>query len=75
MIDNNSENVEHVYIPNRYELPPKSTRGIPPKRYDPEFEAQRSTYPVSKESNKNLSHSAMAFNIALHSNDVPKNVQ
>uniref|UniRef100_A0A803LBV3 Uncharacterized protein n=1 Tax=Chenopodium quinoa TaxID=63459 RepID=A0A803LBV3_CHEQI len=32
----------------RYELPPRSTRGVPPKRYDPEFESQRSKYPVNK---------------------------
>uniref|UniRef100_A0A803M5B1 Retrovirus-related Pol polyprotein from transposon TNT 1-94 n=1 Tax=Chenopodium quinoa TaxID=63459 RepID=A0A803M5B1_CHEQI len=25
--------------PDRYELPPRSTRGVPPKRYDPKFEA------------------------------------
>ena len=56
-------------------MPPRSTRGIPPKRYDPEFETQISRYPVSKESNENPSHSAMAFNTALYSNNVPKNVE
>ena len=29
--------------PDRYELPPKSIRGVPPKWYDPEYEAQRYT--------------------------------
>ena len=75
MIDNNSKIFLDADIQNRFELPPKSTRGIPPKRYIPEFEAQRSRYPTSKESNENLSHSAMAFNTALYSNNVPKNVE
>ena len=34
--------VPSVESPRIYELPQKSTRGIPPKRYDPEFKAQRS---------------------------------
>ena len=66
MINNNFENVVDVDIQNKYVLPPRSTKGIPPKRYDPEFEAQRSRYPVSK---------ALTFNTALYSNDVPKNVE
>ena len=32
----------------RYELPPRSTRGVPPKRYDLDFESQRSKYLVNK---------------------------
>jgi hypothetical protein len=39
LIDNNSIDVVKVDIPNRYELPPRSTRRIPQRRYDPEFEA------------------------------------
>ena len=70
--DNDMPNVE---IQNKYELPPRSTRGIQSKRYDPEFEAQRSRYPVSRESNKTLSQTTMAFNTSLYSNIVPKNVE
>ena len=73
--DNNLDHVASVDVPNRYELHLRITTGIPPRRYDLEFEAQRSRYQVSNESNKNLSHSAMAFNTALYSNDVPKNVE
>ena len=69
------DHVASVDVPNRYELHLRITTGIPPRRYDLEFEAQRSRYQVSNESNKNLSHSAMAFNTALYSNDVPKNVE
>jgi hypothetical protein len=60
---------------NKYELPPRSTRGIPPRRYDPDFEAQRSGYPVNRESNQVLSQSALAFNTSLYSNDIPRNVE
>ena len=31
----------------QYVLPPRNNRGIPPRRYDPEFEAARSRYPVA----------------------------
>ena len=59
-------------IPSWYELPPQRTRGIPPKRYDPEFEAQRSKYPMSRENNEVLSQTTTAFNTSLYSNSVPK---
>ncbi|XP_057518458.1 uncharacterized protein LOC130799377 [Amaranthus tricolor] len=36
---NNDQGVE---MSNGYELPPRKTRGVPPKRYDPEYEAKRS---------------------------------
>lgn len=58
------DNLEVVDISNHvvnndaldiYELPPRSTRGVPPKRYDLEYEAQRSRYPISRDSDKNLS--------------------
>uniref|UniRef100_A0A803ND66 Reverse transcriptase Ty1/copia-type domain-containing protein n=1 Tax=Chenopodium quinoa TaxID=63459 RepID=A0A803ND66_CHEQI len=39
---------EQVSYPENYVLPPRSTRVIPPKRYNPDFEAQRSKYPVGK---------------------------
>ena len=34
--------ISTVETPCRYELPLRSTRGIPLRRYDPEYEAQRS---------------------------------
>ena len=75
MIENNSDDVVNVDIPNWYELSPRRTRGIPPRRYDPEFEAQRSRYPVNKENNESLSQTAMAFNSTLYSSDVPRNIE
>ena len=61
---------------NRYELPPRSMRGVPPRRYDPEYEDQRSKYPIERISTENLSSTAIAFNAAsLYSADIPKNVE
>ena len=34
-----TNNIPVVDEPCKYELPPRSTRGVPPKRYDPEYEA------------------------------------
>ena len=48
-------------IPNRCELHLRSTRGIPPKSYDPEFEAQRSRYLVYTDSEENLSQTVISF--------------
>lgn len=55
----------------KYVLPPRSTRGVPPKRYDPEYESQRSKYPISKTNEGCLSQVSMTFNAALYSEDIP----
>uniref|UniRef100_A0A803KYB0 Reverse transcriptase Ty1/copia-type domain-containing protein n=1 Tax=Chenopodium quinoa TaxID=63459 RepID=A0A803KYB0_CHEQI len=60
---------------NRYELPPRSTREVPPRRYDPEYEDQRSRYPIEIISTENLSSTSIAFNASLYSADIPKNVE
>uniref|UniRef100_A0A803KSV8 Reverse transcriptase Ty1/copia-type domain-containing protein n=1 Tax=Chenopodium quinoa TaxID=63459 RepID=A0A803KSV8_CHEQI len=60
---------------NRYEFPPRSTRGVPPRRYDPAYEDQRSRYLIEGISTKNLSSTAIAFNASLYSADIPKNVE
>ena len=73
-----SENVEsHTdqSMGSRYELPPRSTRGIPPKRYDPEFESQRSKYPVNKARVGILSIQAKTFNTTLYSEDIPNTTE
>ena len=60
--DDMLNNVPNFEISNRYELLPRSTRGIPLRRYDLEFEPQRSRYPVNRENNQALSQTAVAFN-------------
>ena len=42
---NREEQIESV----GYKLPPRSTRGIPSKRHDLEYEAQRSKYSIDME--------------------------
>ena len=35
----NDDTVPSIDVPRRYEFPPRSTRGVPLRRYDPEFES------------------------------------
>ena len=59
-----------------YMLPPRSTRGVPPRRYNPEYEAQRSRYPIEKSSGSgNLSQSALAFKATLDTTKSPVTVE
>uniref|UniRef100_A0A803L9R4 GAG-pre-integrase domain-containing protein n=1 Tax=Chenopodium quinoa TaxID=63459 RepID=A0A803L9R4_CHEQI len=86
-VEVNSENHESCIVPtdfvsvpsenclNRYELPPRSMRGVPPKRYDPEYEDQRSKYPIEKINNENLFNTAVAFTASLYSTTIPKTVE
>jgi hypothetical protein len=58
-----------------YVLPPRAIRGIPPRRYDLDYEAKRSKYPVDTPSEGNLSQSALAFNAALYGTKLPETVE
>ncbi|KAJ0589562.1 putative RNA-directed DNA polymerase [Helianthus annuus] len=63
--------VEHVEsvateTTGRYSLPPRSNRGVPPKRYSPERETRNSRYPVANMVNGNLSNSGKAFVASLY---------
>ena len=62
-----TNDVPSVGSPRRYELPLRSMKGIPTRRYDPEFEAQRSRYPINQCNVENLSQTAVTFNTALYS--------
>ena len=75
VIMDNSDSAVDVTTSDRYKLPPRSTRGFSPRRYDPDLEAQRSRYPVNKESDIVLSQTARAFNASLYSNSLHKNVE
>lgn len=59
----------------RYQLPLRATRGIPPKRYDPEYEVQRSKYPITRQIHENMSETTLAFNDSLYSTEIPKIVE
>ena len=70
-----ANDVPSVELPRRYELPPRITRGIPPRRYDPEFEEQRSRYPINQGNVDTLSQTAVAFNTSLYSSSIPRNTE
>nr|KAJ0198868.1 hypothetical protein LSAT_V11C600327230 [Lactuca sativa] len=54
-----------------YVLPPRSNRGVPPKRYSPEKESRGDRYPVANIAKGNLSKGAKAFVSSLYSNEIP----
>ena len=71
--DSSAETVENV-VENaavdgdtrRYIMPPRSNRGIPPKRYSPERISRRSRYSVANLAKANLTETARAFTAALY---------
>ena len=87
----NCETHEHVETPDlpnhaaeqessqveqaRYVLPPRSNRGVPPKRYSPEKEARSSRYPMANMAAGNLSPEAQAFATSLCSEEIPTTVE
>ncbi|KAJ0466424.1 putative RNA-directed DNA polymerase [Helianthus annuus] len=54
-----------------YVLPPRSNRGIPPKRYTPEKESRSSRYPVANIARGNLSQEAKSFMATLYNEEIP----
>lgn len=62
-------------VTRKYELPPRSTRVVPPRRYDPEFESQRSHYPIGKGNDERLFQTVVAFNAALYSSSLPRTTE
>ena len=58
-----------------YVLPPRTTRGIPSKRYDPDNVAKRSRCPIDCLSEGRMSQIAMAFNTTLFSTKLSSTVE
>ena len=56
-----------------YVLPPRTTRDIPPKRYDPDWLDDRDI--LSNHHARGMSQSALAFNVALYATKVPTTVE
>ncbi|XP_057548021.1 uncharacterized mitochondrial protein AtMg00820-like [Amaranthus tricolor] len=48
---------------------------MPPKWYDPEYESQRSRYPICRRDEEQLSQTAVAFNASLYSSTIPKTTE
>lgn len=58
-----------------YVLPPRTTRGVPPKMYDPNYEAKRSRYPIETPREGNMSQSALEFNATIYGTKLPNNIE
>ena len=48
---------------------------MPPKRYDLEYESQRSRFPICRQDDEQLSQTAIAFNESLYSNAISKSTK
>ncbi|KAJ0598803.1 putative RNA-directed DNA polymerase [Helianthus annuus] len=59
----------------RYVLPPRVNRGVPPKRYSPEKETSSSRYPMANIAKGNLSREAKAFASSLYDEQIPNSVE
>ena len=55
--------IDEINVSTNYQSPPRSTRNIPPKRYDSEFESLKSRYPVHKTIEGKLSQGAMTYKV------------
>ena len=62
-------------LQERYLLSHRSTRGIPPKRYEPEYKPQRSRYPVANVVKGSMSCEAKAFTAVVDSEIIPRTVE
>nr|GFA62252.1 putative reverse transcriptase, RNA-dependent DNA polymerase [Tanacetum cinerariifolium] len=62
-------------VPEKYVLPVRLNRGIPPKRYTLEKTSRSSKYPITNIARGNLSKEAKAFFIGLYSEEDPSNVE
>ena len=59
----------------RYVLPPRRNRGVPPKRYSLEHEPQASRYSVGNLARGRGSEEAKAYITALYTEEIPKCVE
>nr|GFA60010.1 putative ribonuclease H-like domain-containing protein [Tanacetum cinerariifolium] len=67
-------------VPRKYVLPPRSNRGVPPKRYSPEKTTRGKTtrvakYPMANIAEGNLSNNAKAFAVRLCSEEIPSSFE
>ncbi|KAJ0615698.1 putative RNA-directed DNA polymerase [Helianthus annuus] len=74
-VQQDGNNSEPETITEKYVLPPRANRGVPPKRYSPEKEATRSKFPMANIAKGNLSKEAKAFVTALCSEQTPSTTQ
>ncbi|VFQ73154.1 unnamed protein product [Cuscuta campestris] len=68
-IDKSNDTVEELNISNRYVLPPRKNRGIPPVRYELEYIPRNSRYPVA-----DLVRGSVSQALHTSSHEVPRTV-
>ncbi|KAL9994189.1 putative RNA-directed DNA polymerase [Helianthus debilis subsp. tardiflorus] len=59
----------------KYVLPPRTNRGVPPKRYSPEKETKSSRYPMANIARGNPSKEAQAFTSSLYDEEIPNSME
>nr|GEY35511.1 hypothetical protein [Tanacetum cinerariifolium] len=64
-----------IDVPEKYVLPTRSNRGIPPKRYTPEKISKSFKYHIANIARGNLSKEAKAFFASVYSKEAPSNVE
>nr|GEZ14533.1 putative ribonuclease H-like domain-containing protein [Tanacetum cinerariifolium] len=62
-------------VPRKYVLPPRSNKGVPPKRYSPEKTTRGAKYPMANIAEVNLSNNAKAFVVSLCSEEIPSSFE
>nr|GEX27513.1 hypothetical protein [Tanacetum cinerariifolium] len=62
-------------ISQRYVLPPRANRGVPPKRYSPKKVSRGSRYPMANIAKGNLSKEAKDFVASVYSDEIPANIE
>nr|GFD11089.1 putative ribonuclease H-like domain-containing protein [Tanacetum cinerariifolium] len=62
-------------MPRKYVLPPRSNRGVPPKRYSQEKATRGAKYPMANIAEWNLSNNAKAFAVSLCSEEIPSSFE
>ncbi|KAK9073432.1 hypothetical protein SSX86_007756 [Deinandra increscens subsp. villosa] len=65
----------HKEAVERYVLPPRINRGIPPKWFVLEKETRNSRYPIANIANGNLSKEAKAFLTSLYADEIPRTIE
>ena len=59
----------------QYKLPPRRTREIPLKRYEPEYEPRQSRYPVANIVKGSFTQETQAFSTTIYSTRIPNTVK
>ncbi|GJW51622.1 retrovirus-related pol polyprotein from transposon TNT 1-94 [Tanacetum coccineum] len=75
LISEEHEEPTLLEVPEKYVLPTRSNRGIPPKRYTPEETSRSSKYLIANIARGNLSKEAKALFASLYSKEAPSNVE